>query len=294
MAALDKAGVFQYKSSIYHIPNGYQYAPLRIIFEVKQEDLRRKARMVAGGHVVDSTMYESYSSVVQTMTLRFLQTVVVNQNLKVVTGDIGNAFVHALTNEKIWTKAGPEFGKRQGCKIIFKKALYGLSTSARQWNLTLGGAIADMGFKPTRADADLWIKLSEDKKTYEYIATHVDDVICVGNKPEKYINRLKEKFSIRNISMNPEYYLGNDLSKQLDKTIKVSLKKYIEEVITRHEKQYGTLCQKKVPHATKDHPELDQSRLLNVEEITMHQSFMGICQWISIAGRMDITFAVSS
>ncbi len=86
MAALGKAGVFQYISPNYCIPNGYQYAPLRIIFEVKQEDLRRKAQMVAGGHVVDSTMYESYSSVVQTMTFILLQTVAANQNLKVVTG----------------------------------------------------------------------------------------------------------------------------------------------------------------------------------------------------------------
>ncbi len=37
--------------------------------------------------------------------------------------------------------------------------------------------------------------------------------------------------------MNPEYYLGNDLNIQPDKTIKVSLKKYIKEVITKHEKQ---------------------------------------------------------
>ena len=293
MTALDKAGVFEYKQTGYKIPNGYQYAPLRMIFEIKQEDLRRKARMVAGGHVVDSTMYESYSSNVQTMTLRLLQTIAVNQKLKVVTGDIGNAFIHALTNEKIWTKAGPEFGERQGCKIIFKKALYGLSTSARQWNLTLGDAIADMGFKPTRADADLWIKPSEDGKIYEYIATHVDDVICVGNNPEKYIEKLKEKFPIRNISSNPEYYLGNDLQIQSDGTIKVSLKKYIKEVISKHEKKYGSLRQEK-PHAAKDHPELDQSRLLNEEEITLYQSIMGVCQWISIAGRMDITFAVSS
>ena len=79
MTALDNAGVFQYKSPNYEIPKEYQFAPLRMIFKIKQEDLRRKARLVAGGHVIDSSMYESYLSVVQTMTLRLLQTVAVNE-----------------------------------------------------------------------------------------------------------------------------------------------------------------------------------------------------------------------
>ena len=55
------------------------------------------------------------------MTVRLLQTVALKHNLKIVTGDIGNAFVQALTKEKIWSRAGPEFGDRQGCTVIFKK-----------------------------------------------------------------------------------------------------------------------------------------------------------------------------
>ena len=162
MTALDNAKVFEYLPGHVKIPKHYQYAPLRVIFDIKQEDLRRKARLVAGGHVVDSSMYESYSSVVQTMMVRLLQTVALKHDLKIVTGDIGNAFVQAMTKEKIWSKAGPEFGKRQGCKIIIKKALYGLATSARQWNLKLGDSFKALGFKPSRADTDLWLKESAE------------------------------------------------------------------------------------------------------------------------------------
>jgi len=131
---------------------------------VKQEDLRRKARLVSGGHVVDSSMYESYSSVVQTRTIRILETIAFNEDLKFVTVDIGNALVQADTNEKIFTIAGPEFGDKEECVVILKKALYGLSTSARQWSLTLGDTIREMGFVPTRADPDLCIRLSDDQK----------------------------------------------------------------------------------------------------------------------------------
>ena len=294
MSALTKAGVWEFKQPNFKVPKGYQYAPLTLIFDVKQEDLRRKDRLVAGGHVVDSTMYESYSSVVKTRTIRILETIAMNEGLKFVTGDISNAFVQADTDERIYSVAGPEFGDKEGSIVLVRKALYGLATSARRWSLTLGDAIKDMGFKPTRADPDLWIKSSEDNKRYEYIATYVDDIIIVAEEPTKYLEIIKSKFPIRNIEELPEYYLGNNLEIRKNKTIKVHSKKYITEIIRRYEKQYGTLKKHNVPSTPSDHPELDDTPLLNEEGRRHYQSNIGICQWICTAGRFDIAFAVSS
>ena len=111
--ALDAAGCFEYFPPYYKFGKEYQYAPLRIIFDVKKEDLRRKSRLVAGGHVVNSDMYQSYSSVVQTRTIRLLKTIAINQNMDIITGDIGNAFVQAFTDEKIWSRCGKEFGSEK-------------------------------------------------------------------------------------------------------------------------------------------------------------------------------------
>ena len=294
MSALTKAGVWDFKPPNYKIPKGYQFAPLTLIFDVKQEDLRRKARLVAGGHVVDSTMYESYSSVVQTRTIRILETIAMNEDLKFVTGDISNAFVQADTDERVYSIAGPEFGDKEGCIVLVKKALYGLATSARQWSLTLGDAIRDMGFKPTRADPDLWIKPSGDGKIYEYIATYVDDIIIVAKEPSKYLEIIKSKFPVRNIEELPEYYLGNNLDIRKNKTIKVHSKKYITEIIRRYEKQYGILKKQNVPASPNDHPELDDTPILDEIGRRHYQSNIGICQWICTAGRFDISFAVSS
>ena len=294
MNALTKAGVWDFKPPNFRIPKNYQFAPLTLIFDVKQEDLRRKARLVAGGHVVDSTMYESYSSVVQTRTIRILETIAMNEELKFVTGDISNAFVQADTDEKIYSIAGPEFGEKEGSIVIVKKALYGLATSARRWSLTLGDAIKDMGFKPTRADPDLWIKSTSNNEKYEYIATYVDDIIIVAEEPSKYLDIIKKKFPIRNIEELPEYYLGNNLEIRKNKTIKVHSKKYVTEIIKRYEKQYGSLKKHNVPSIPNDHPELDDSPLLDEKERRHYQSNIGICQWICTAGRFDIAFAVSS
>ena len=150
-----------------------------------------------------------------------------NEGLKFITGDIGNAFVQANTKEKIYTIAGPEFGEKQDSVVILKKALYGLATSARQWSLALGDTIRELGFFPSRVDPDLWMKKSKNGSKYDYIATYVDDLIIVAMEPEEYLQHIKNKYPIRNIEMMPEYYLGNNLEMRNNKTIKVSSRKYV-------------------------------------------------------------------
>ncbi len=110
-------------------PEGYQEAPLRMIFTVKP-DLRRKSRMVLGGHKVNSSEYNCHSSVVQLNSIRLLNVIAKSQNLECLAGDIGNAYLNAETKEKIFVRCGPEFGpKLEGRIAILRKALYGLKSS---------------------------------------------------------------------------------------------------------------------------------------------------------------------
>ena len=93
LEGLNNTNCFKYYPGHHKFPSCYQYTPLRIIFDIKKEDFRRKARLVAGGHVVDSTMFESYSSVVQTKSLRLLLTIALGHSLAIVTADICYAFI---------------------------------------------------------------------------------------------------------------------------------------------------------------------------------------------------------
>ena len=135
---------------------------------------------------------------------------------------------------------------------------------------------------------------TEGSNKYEYIATYVDDIIVVAKNSMSYIEAIKTKFPTRNIEEMPEYYLGNNLQVRHNCTIKVSSKKYISEIIDRYEKKYGSLRKENVPMAPNDHPELDESPILDDEGRRHYQSNIGICQWICTSGRMDIAFAVSS
>ena len=70
--------------------DGYQFAPLWMICYVKV-DLRIKARLVIGLHVVNSSVHEVYASNMKLVSDRMLMKIVAENNLRVMTGDIGNA-----------------------------------------------------------------------------------------------------------------------------------------------------------------------------------------------------------
>ena len=51
--------------------------------------------------------------------------------------NVGNAYLEAVTMEKVCFIAGPEFGDHQGHTLIIYKALYGLKSSGLCWRESL-------------------------------------------------------------------------------------------------------------------------------------------------------------
>ena len=51
---------------------------------------------------------------------------------------------------------GPEFGLEQGSIMFVRKALYGLKSSGTAFQAHLAETLHDIGFRPTRADPDVW------------------------------------------------------------------------------------------------------------------------------------------
>ena len=58
-------------------------------------------------------------------------------NLELWGADIGNAYLEAPTEEKLYIVAGPEFEDWEGYILTFSKALYGLKSSGKRWGETL-------------------------------------------------------------------------------------------------------------------------------------------------------------
>ena len=85
-----------------------------MVYDIKH-DLRRKARLVADGNLTHGDV-----------SLRGLRSTIflvkLNQ-LDLSCTDIGNAYLEAYTDEKIYIIAGSEFGIREGHTLLIHKAL---------------------------------------------------------------------------------------------------------------------------------------------------------------------------
>ena len=71
MKALDSLHCFQYHKPGYRLlkSEGWQFSPMQIIYDLKQQDLRHKSRLVMGGHVVDEYAHTTSASTVAVSTV---------------------------------------------------------------------------------------------------------------------------------------------------------------------------------------------------------------------------------
>jgi hypothetical protein len=104
---------------------GYTKITRDLIFDVKLgKKFKRKARYVADGHKTDPPSTLTYASVVSRDSIRIFYLLTALNDLKVAACDIEGAYLTADCHERIYIKAGPEFGSEKGLLFIIRKALY--------------------------------------------------------------------------------------------------------------------------------------------------------------------------
>jgi hypothetical protein len=114
-------------------PKEYKRVPVHFVFDVKF-DLRRKARLVAGGHLTKQVFNDApYSGIASLKSIRTCIFLGQLNGLSMCAADVGNAYLEAKTNEKLFIIAGDKFGEPTGHTLIVHKALYGLRTSGARW-----------------------------------------------------------------------------------------------------------------------------------------------------------------
>ena len=84
-----------------------------------------------------------------------------------------------------------------------------------------------MGFKPSKADADIWMKSSKDHNHYEYIAVYVDDLAICMKDPQAFCDTLKEKYKLKLKGVGTiNYHLGCGYTRDEDGTLDADRRKY--------------------------------------------------------------------
>jgi hypothetical protein len=112
---------------------GFKKIRVHLIYDVKHNG-RHKARLVTDGHLTNIPVDSVYSGVVTLRGLRLRIFLAELNDLQTWATGIGNAYLEALTLEKVCIVAGPEFGNLQGHVMIIYKALYGLCSSGACWH----------------------------------------------------------------------------------------------------------------------------------------------------------------
>ena len=135
--------------TITNAPPGHQKIRVHFVFANKHCG-KFKVRLVADGHLTKEPMESMYSGVVSLRGLRLAMFLAECNKLLLWGGDIGNAYLEALTKEKLYIIAGPEFGELLGHIIIIYKALYGTRTGGACWHDKLFDTLQHMDFSHQR------------------------------------------------------------------------------------------------------------------------------------------------
>jgi hypothetical protein len=273
-------------------PPGYKMIRVRMIYAVKH-DGRRKGRLVAGGHLTDVPIDSVYSGVVSLRGIRLVIFLAELNNLEIWATDIGNAYLEATTAEKVCIVAGPEFGHLQGHLLVIHKALYGLRSSGLRWHEKFADTLRDMGFFPSKAENDMWMRRNGD--VYEYIAVYVDDLAIAAKDPKAIVDILTDKYGYKLKGTGEiSFHLGCDFWRDEDGVLCFAPKKYIKKMVDNYERLFGSKPTANVrsPLEKGDHPEVDTTEYLDADGIKVYQSLIGALQWAVSIGRLDITTAV--
>ena len=236
------------------------------------------------------------SAVVSLLGVRVITFLSELNGLELWNTDIGNAHLESHTSEKACFVAGAEFGELAGHALIICKAQCGLKSSGKCWHDRLHDVLRSMGFTPSKAEEDIWMRDCGDH--YEYIGVYVDDLIIASKNPQRIIDELQAKpHSFKLKGTGPvDFHLGCDYFRDDDGTLCVGPRKYIDRMEQAYKNHFGTTPSQKVqsPLEKNDHPELDDTPLLDGDGMAKYQSLIGTLQWTISLGRFDIATAVMS
>ena len=128
----------------------------------------------------------------------------------------------------------------------------------------------------------------------EHIAVYADDLLIVSRDPQAIIDNLTKVHKFKLKGTGPiSFHLGCDYFRDKDGVLCYAPRKYIEKCIDNYKRLFGTNPkQASSPLEKADHPELDSTELLDVEETQIYQSLIGSLQWTIQIGRFDVSTAV--
>ena len=314
-------------------PANYQMVRCFWVFTVKP-DGELKARWVAGGNKVDSTGVPSSMTVISAVGVRLMFAQAAADGQEVLAGDLGNAYLHARTTEKVFVRLEEEWGAEfEGRIAVIEKAIYGLVSSAYEFHSYVVRAMHSMNWTQAEGCKDIWIRWNERDQLYDRVGFYVDDVIVTGMNPSETVMEMESHFQFK-FSGKAEAYLGSEIKNDNGGGTYFSSQRYVEGAVEKMEIDLGAsflaskrtewerenehldggeldgawrekckiagekfLARKNTPMSPTLHPEKlegEEDELICETRRRRYQSWMGVLTWIVIVGRYDVAYAVNT
>jgi hypothetical protein len=93
-----------------------------------------------------------------------------------------------------------------------KKALYGLKYAGAAFHALLAETLRDIGYTPTKANPDVWLRLAVEADGFEYcelVLCYVDDILSISADPAVALRGLQATFKLKDNKIEvPDIYLG--------------------------------------------------------------------------------------
>ncbi len=288
-------------------PPGWHKALGHIDFDVKM-DFTWKAWWVKDGHKTPDSTTSSFAGVVSHDSIRISLTYAALLGLTVIGANICNAYLQTPISEKHFITCGPEFGiENEGHVALIWRALYGGKVAGHDFWHHLQDCMGQLGFSSSRADPDVWLRLSKQstgEEYYKYVLLYVNNVLVISKNAGTVLQKeVGQHFVLREESIGPlSQFLGGKLC---EVTLENGTKawafgscQYVQAAVRNVEDHLAKTGEKlpykaPTPLSSRYCLEIDVSPELGDTDSSYFHSLAGVLQWIVELGRVDIDVEVS-
>jgi Reverse transcriptase (RNA-dependent DNA polymerase) len=224
-------------------------------FSSTGEFQKLKARLVAGGHMQDRSIYSENDTEAPTASLQsvyMIASIAAHEGRNVVTADITGAYLNADMKKSVYMRLEPklaetlaalepsyqEYINTDGTLVVkLLKALYGCVESARLWYDNISTLLKSIGFVQNLRDRCVFNMVVREAQVT--VCIYVDDLIITCTKPDvidEVLTKLSEEYVDITVHRGDIHsYLGQTFDFSIGGKVKITMSGYVDDLLAEYE-----------------------------------------------------------
>ena len=209
-----------------------------------QKPEKKKARLCACGNELKGKIADLFSPTIGALTYSTVHQIVVIDRMKVRIIDTVGAYLYQTypdTSPSIYVrmpaKVMTALGVGEGTVYKIKKYIYGLPDSGRAYYLAYAKLLQDNGYKKSKSDPCLFLRVSGPDRIYVWI--HVDDTFVAATSEEllqELENVIRSQFKIT-VKKDVDTYLGVKFESQGNGDVKLTQPKLLKSLFEEYKEE---------------------------------------------------------